>query len=241
MKLTIDLHMHSCLSPCGDEDMTPENLVGMAFLNGVDVIALCDHNTARNVPAAHHAAQERGLVLVPGVEVTTREEVHVLCYFETVEAALAFSDALYPHIPDMPNVPRFFGRQVLMGPEDTVLGEEEKLLISATDLAIEECIELAHEHGGLCVAAHVNRGANGILTNLGFIPPSAKFAALEMHRASPAPLQDLGKYKILYASDAHHFEDMPDGGADTLEVEERSAAAVFAKLRSFYQRVQCDL
>ena len=237
MKLSIDLHMHSCLSPCGDEDMTPENLVGMAFLNGLDVIALCDHNTARNVPAAAHAAQERDLVLLPGLEVTTKEEVHVLCYFETVEQALGFSDALYPHIPDMPNVPRFFGRQVLMGTEDCVLGEEEKLLVSATDLSIEECIALAQEFGGLCVAAHVNRGANGLITNLGFVPPGAKFAALEMHRASPAPMQDLGKYKIFYASDAHRLEDMPDGGADWLEAEERSVEAVFAKLKEFYMRV----
>ena len=230
MKLCIDLHMHSCLSPCGDEEM-------MAFLNGLDVIALCDHNTARNVPAAAHAAAERGLALIPGLEVTTREEVHVLCYFQSVAQALAFSDVLYPHIPDVPNVPRFFGRQVLMGPEDCVLGEEEKLLISATDLSIEACIDLAQVHGGLCVAAHINRGANGLLSNLGFIPPGAKFAALEMHRASPAPLAELGRYKILYASDAHRLEDMPDGGADALEAEERSADAVFARLKEFYDRV----
>lgn len=236
MKLRIDLHIHSCLSPCGDADMTPENLVGMAMLNGVDAIALCDHNTARNTPAAAAAAARYGLVLVPGVEVTTREEVHVLCYFESVEAALAFSDALYPHLPDIKNVPRFFGDQVLMGEGDQVLGTIEKLLLSATDLSIDECIDLCAHFGGLCVAAHINRG-NGLLTHLGLLPPSSRFAALEIHRASPAPTQELGKYKIVYASDAHRLEDMPDGGADQIQADEKSLGGVFAQLRAFYQRM----
>lgn len=236
MKLAIDLHLHSCLSPCGDMDMIPENIAAMARLNGVDVIALCDHNSAKNVPAMAAAAARNDLVLLPGIEVTTREEVHVLAYFKSVEDVLSFGDALYTHLPAIANVPRFFGQQVIMGEGERIIGEEETLLLSATDLSVADTVKLAEDYGGLCVAAHINRGANGLLSNLGFLPPDAPFAALEVHRASPAPMADLGRYKILYASDAHRLEEMPDGGADGLEVCEKNAQAVFEALQAFYAR-----
>ena len=179
MKLFCDLHIHSCLSPCGDALMTPNNIVGMAFIKQLDAIAVCDHNTARNLPAIKEVADMMGMVLLPGLELTTREEAHMLAYFETVNQAVAFSDAVYAHLPPIPNNPKFFGEQQLMNAQDEVIGKEERLLISALDLSFEECAQLIHQHGGLCVPAHINRGSNGCLNALGFLPAGVAYDALE--------------------------------------------------------------
>lgn len=229
VKLKVDLHMHSCLSPCADDDMTPNNLVNMAWLNGLDAIAVSDHNTARNLPAVKAAADARGLLLLPALEVTTREEVHVLCYFQTVEQALAFDRWVYERLPDIQNVPRFFGRQVQMDADDEAVAEEKRLLISAIDAGIDEVARTAREMGGLPVPAHINRGANGLLTNLGFIPQSAGFCAVEVSRRSPVPAADLSAFTVLYASDAHRLEDIPEDG-HLLEVESRDAIAIFQSI-----------
>ena len=127
MEYFADLHIHSCLSPCGDEDMTPANICGMAKLKGLDAIAICDHNSARNLPAAQELCDAYGLLLLPGMEITTREEVHLLGYFETVEAALAFGEMLRGHLPNKKNKPQFFGRQLVMNSDDEIIGEEEAL------------------------------------------------------------------------------------------------------------------
>ena len=180
MKLFCDLHIHSCLSPCGDALMTPNNIVGMAFIKQLDVIAVCDHNTARNLPAIQEVADMMGVVLLPGLEITTREEAHMLAYFDSVEAALAFSERIYPYLPPVPNNPRFFGEQQIMNAQDEVTGNEEKLLISALDLSFEECAALIRAGGGLCVPAHINRGSNGCLNALGFLPQGVHYDALEV-------------------------------------------------------------
>ena len=107
MNIAVDLHMHSCLSPCGDELMTPNNIVNMALIKGLDIIAVCDHNTARHLPAIARVAEEAGLPLLPGMEITTAEEVHLLAYFSSVDKALEFSDYIYPHLPPIPcSIPR---------------------------------------------------------------------------------------------------------------------------------------
>ena len=229
MKLNVDLHMHSCLSPCADDDMTPNNLVNMAWLNGLDAIAVSDHNTARNLPAVREAARERGIALLPALEVTTREEVHVLCYFPTVEAALAFDSWVYERLPAIPNAPAFFGRQLLMNARDEVVGQEERLLLSAISAGLEEVACAARAMGGLAVPAHINRGANGILTNLGFIPERAGFTAVEISRRSPPPPIDLSRYMVLCASDAHRLEDIPEEG-HALECAGCDTIAIFASI-----------
>ena len=124
MKLFCDLHIHSCLSPCGDALMTPNNIVGMAFIKQLDAIAVCDHNTARNLPAIKEVADMMNVVLLPGLELTTREEAHMLAYFESVDAALAFSDVIYAHLPPIPNNAKFFGEQQRMNAQDEVIGIE---------------------------------------------------------------------------------------------------------------------
>ncbi len=225
-KLFCDLHIHSCLSPCGDSLMTPNNIVGMAFIKQLDVIAVCDHNSAENLPAIAEAAQMMNVLLLPGMELTTREEAHMLCYFRDVQTCLAFSRKIREHLPPIPNNEKFFGRQQIMNAQDEEIGTEERLLISALDLSFEQCERLIHEAGGLCVPAHINRGSNGVLGALGFLPPGARYDALEVSRAVAPPLIDIQSYRILHSSDAHYLENIlePEFSIDACE---RSVNAVF--------------
>ena len=226
MRIFCDLHIHSCLSPCGDMLMTPNNIVGMAFIKQLDAIAVCDHNTARNLPAVKEAADMMGVLLLPGMELTTREEAHMLCYFPDVESCCAFSDVVYQHLPPMDNRPEFFGRQVVMNGQDEEIAEEERLLISALDLSFEACEKLIHRHGGLCVPAHINRGSNGVLNALGFLPGGARYDALEVSDAVAMPPMDLSAYRLLRSSDAHYLENILEP-TFTLEVREKSVQALF--------------
>ena len=154
-RLFCDLHIHSCLSPCGDALMTPNNIAGMAFIKGLDVIAVCDHNSARNLPAVKAAADRMNVLLLPGMELTTREEAHMLCYFRTVQACMAFGEAIYAHLAPTPNNERFFGRQQVMNERDEELDVEERLLIGALDLPFESCA--AHPRGGRAVRARAHQ------------------------------------------------------------------------------------
>ena len=226
MRLFCDLHIHSCLSPCGDMLMTPNNIVGMAFIKQLDAIAVCDHNTAENLPAVQEVADMMGVVLLPGMELTTREEAHMLCYFPDVDSCLAFGRQVHAHLPPIPNRPAFFGRQVRMNGQDEESGEEETLLISALDWSFEECERQIHRNGGLCVPAHINRGSNGVLNALGFLPAGARYDALEVSDAVPLPEMNLSGYRILRSSDAHYLENILEP-TFTLEVREKTAAALF--------------
>lgn len=239
MKCAVDLHLHSCLSPCADDDMTPNNIAGMAYVKQLDCIAVTDHNTALNLPAVQKVADAMGVVLLPGIEVTSREEVHVLTYFPTVDDAVDFGVMVYEHLPPLPNNKAIFGNQLILDEEDEVTGELDKLLIQATDLSIEEIARRCECAGGLCVAAHINRSSNSLLANLGFLPPRPVFAALEVYRAAPAPGVDTGTYKILYASDAHRLGDMSEREF-FVELPERSTEALFGYLKNCRERVRGD-
>ncbi|MBQ2991035.1 MAG: hypothetical protein IJD60_07065 [Clostridia bacterium] len=229
-KLFCDLHIHSCLSPCGDSLMTPNNIVGMAFIKQLDVIAVCDHNSALNLPAVKEAADMMNVLLLPGMELTTREEAHMLCYFRDVETCLAFSREIRSHLPPVPNNEKFFGRQQIMNAQDEETGVEERLLISALDLSFEQCERLIHEAGGLCVPAHINRGSSGVLGALGFLPPDVRYDALEISRSAPWPDVDTAGYRILHSSDAHYLEHILEPEF-FLETSERSVNAVFESIR----------
>ncbi len=225
MKLFCDLHIHSCLSPCGDALMTPNNIVGMAFIKQLDAIAVCDHNTARNLPAIREVADMMGVVLLPGMELTTREEAHMLAYFDSVEAALAFSDLIYDRLPPIPNNAKFFGEQQRMNAQDEVIGTEERLLISALDLSFEACEQLIHAHGGLSVPAHINRGSSGVLNALGLLP-QGRYDALEVSRAVAAPAMDTSAWRVLHSSDAHYLENILEPEF-AVEAREKSVRALF--------------
>ncbi len=220
MHIFADLHIHSCLSPCADMDMTPQNICAMAKIKGLHAIAVTDHNSARNLPAAWAAAQAHGLVLLPGMEIATREEVHLLAYFPTVEQAVAMGEFIYGHLPDISNDPRLFGEQQVVDERDEAAGIERRLLISAADLPLKTAVQEIIRFGGLAVPAHINRGTNGLLTNLGFLPEDVYFPALEVTPHLPVQQSMLRDKTVLYSSDAHKLEDISEAvyGLDVVKL-----------------------
>lgn len=223
-ELFADLHIHSCLSPCGDEEMTPGNILGMALVKGLDAVAIADHNSALNLPAAEKIAAAYGLLLIPGMEITTREEVHLLGYFPDVPAAVDFGEMLRGHLPGRKNKPSLFGPQLILNEEDEIIGEEDALLIGATDLPLEDAAGLVRKWGGVPVPAHINRGANGLLINLGLMPEEPFFPTLEVWRHLPCPLEPLENWHILHSSDAHYLGDIQEREF-LLKLPERSVQA----------------
>lgn len=212
-KLAYDLHIHSCLSPCGDDDMTPANIVGMAKVIGLDVIALTDHSTCKNCPAFAAAAREYGMTVLFGMELTTLEEVHVLCYFSSLEDAMAFDACVYEQLPAIPNTPALFGNQYIYDERDQICGTEEKLLISATMISFDQVYDLVRSYHGVMVPAHINKPTTSLLGNLGFVPPDSRFTCVEIKDLSQWPsLQEQYPYlkgcNVLCSSDAHDFNTL---------------------------------
>ena len=231
MNFFADLHIHSCLSPCGDNDMTPGNILGMAVVKGLEIVAISDHNSARNLPAAEKIAAAYGLLLVPAIEITTSEEVHMLGYFPDVQTAVDFGAMLKTHLPPKKNKPSFFGEQLVMDEDDNVIDHEDALLIGATDLSLEECAAKVRAVGGVPVPAHINRGSNGLLVNLGMMPPSPTFTTVEVWRHLPCPLEPMENKHVLHSSDAHYLEDIQEPEF-SLRLPEKSVAALLDWMRT---------
>ena len=230
MKVFTDLHLHSCLSPCADDEMIPWNIVGMASIKEMDVIALTDHNSALNLPDAVEAGRELGVQVMPGLEVTSREEVHMLAYFCKLEDAMAFGEMIYDHLPDVKNNAALFGRQIIMENGDTEKGELEKLLISATDFSVEQLTEQIHAFHGVAVPAHINRGSNGMLGALGLMPMLPLYPVVEVAAKLDCPAYATKGRLLLHSSDAHRLEDMQER-VFSLEVAEPTVQAVWEWLR----------
>ena len=170
MKIAVDLHIHSALSPCADNDMTPNNIVNMAVLKGLDAIAVTDHNSCSNVEAVMKVAGDRILVL-PGMEVQSREDVHLLCYFSSLEALFKFDSYIRKHMNGMQNISEIFGNQYIMDEFDRITGERKDMLLSSINLSVERIVQLTYDIGGVVVPAHVDRPSYSIISQLGFIPP----------------------------------------------------------------------
>lgn len=207
-----DLHVHSCLSPCGDLDMSPRAIVERGKAMGLDIIALCDHNSAENVGATMRAGLQRGLHVLPGMEVNSREEVHTLAIFDKEEQALAMQELVYTQLKGT-NRPELFGDQVVANEFDEVEGFNDRLLIGATQLGLYEIIREVHRLGGLSIASHVDRASYSLLSQLGFIPPDLAVDALEISRhldraAARARIPGIDDFPLLTSSDAHFLEEI---------------------------------
>jgi hypothetical protein len=231
-----DFHVHSCLSPCGDNDNTPNNLAGMASLNGVTLMALTDHNSSRNCPAFFEAARRYGIVPVAGMELTTAEDIHVVCLFETLEEALAFNDEVDTRRIRIRNREDIFGEQLILNGEDEIIGREEDLLINATTITLEEAPELVRKYRGVCYPAHIDRPANGCIEILGEFPHYAGFHIAELNDAANKEayiekyhLQDL---KILVSSDAHYLDQLREEN-DYLDIDDEPYSSALVRKRLF--------
>ena len=207
MIVSADLHIHSCLSPCGDLSMSPGLIARTARERGLKMAALTDHNSALNIPAFAAACAVEGITGVYGLEVNTREEAHVLCLFETPEAALALGSFLYPLLPDIPNNPLKMGDQVYVDQKENILGEVEKWLLGGADIGLEELLEEVHSRGGLFIPAHIDRPAYSIPSQLGFLPSLAYDALESVTVPTSVPLYP-GAPRVIQNSDAHYPEDV---------------------------------
>lgn len=177
-----DLHIHTVLSPCGDIYMSPSAIVGRAKELGLDMIAICDHNTTRQVKVTQQLGRENGILVIGGVEVTSQEEAHALAYFETDEQLDAFQAFIDGHLPHIPLDEERCGYQLIVDENEDVIGDEPWLLWSALDVDLDGLYDKVHEIGGLFVPAHVNKPSTSLMSQLGFIPPDLKADALELFR-----------------------------------------------------------
>uniref|UniRef100_A0A7C3ID12 PHP domain-containing protein n=1 Tax=Gracilinema caldarium TaxID=215591 RepID=A0A7C3ID12_9SPIR len=198
-----DLHNHSCLSPCGSLDLSPLVLVERAAGRGIQILALTDHNTCANCPSFAKLCSENKVVPVFGMEATTREEVHVLCLFDTLEKALSWSERVYSLLPPIPNDPERLGDQVIVNENDEIEGEVDVYLGSALEMGLDEIGPLAEQYGGIVIPAHVDRPAFSMTSQLGFVSPGP-WAALECVRLPPTV--DTRGYPLITGSDAHYPE-----------------------------------
>jgi hypothetical protein len=207
-----DLHVHTCLSPCADWEMSPRKIIRRSQEVRLDLIAVCDHNSAENASAVMCAGLRRGICVLPGLEICSREEVHVLALFGELGQALAMQNLVYQHLSGE-NRPEFFGHQIVATEADEVLTESPRLLIGATGLGLDRIVRATHDLKGLSLAAHVDRPANGIIQQLGFIPADLDLDGVEVsYRLSPAAaktsLPAIGPLPCVTSSDAHDLKDI---------------------------------
>lgn len=230
MNLFYDLHIHSCLSPCASEDMTPNNIVNMAFIKGLDVISVTDHNTCGNVRAVCECAKALDLIVIPGMEVQTKEEVHVLCYFKTVECIENFESALEPFRLKIPNNVQRFGNQTIMDSKDQIVGEYPHALILSLSIGLEELVDMVEASGGVAVPAHINKGANSLLSVLGFLPETLKYNTVEVFQKTSIDPMAIEGSRVLYNSDAHYLESINEP-VHSMRVSRREVEEILAFIR----------
>ena len=214
MRFYYDLHTHSCLSPCGDADNTPNNILGMAALSELDIVALTDHNTSKNCPAFFAAAQNYGIIPIAGMELTTSEDIHVVCLFEFLSDALCFDEYVSKNRFLIKNRPEFFGEQIILDKDDNKIGEEENLLTAASYISIDDVYEKVKEFGGVAYPAHIDRDSNSICAVLGTIPKDTAFTRFELHDIEKADefsrAYGIDKKKFIVSTDAHYLTQIKD-------------------------------
>jgi PHP family Zn ribbon phosphoesterase len=210
---TADLHIHTVLSACAEEEMLPEFIVERAQELGLGLIAVTDHNSAENAAAMLAAAEGTGITVLPAMEVQTREEVHLLCLFDTLKQVALWQEEVYAHLPRLKNREDVFGTQVVLSAEGDPVGYNDRLLLTSTFFSVEEVVQWVQGLNGLCIPAHVDRPAYSIIANLGFIPPDLRIQGVEIsHLVGPqdarARFPQLEHYSLVANSDAHRLKEM---------------------------------
>jgi PHP family Zn ribbon phosphoesterase len=211
-KFKADLHIHSCLSPCSDWDMSPKKIVQKSLEKCLDLIAICDHNTAENVAVTLQEGKRQGIAVLPGMEICSKEEVHLVTLFKKIEDGLKMQEYVYAHLPGK-NQPEVFGHQVIADEHDQVLGENPRLLIGATQLSLADIVKKVHQLGGICISSHVDRPSYSLIGQLGFIPPDLHLDAVEVSYRVPldkalTQVPGIEDYPCITSSDAHFLHDI---------------------------------
>lgn len=235
MKLYCDFHIHTSLSPCGDNDMTPNNIINMSKLKGLDIIAITDHNSCENVPACVEVGNQVGVKVIPGMELQTSEEVHVICLFKNIDSALEFQNIVYSHLPELHNNPQIFGEQNVMDSEDNVLTINNRMLLTSTSLSFDESFKIVQDLDGVFIPAHIDRQSYSVIFNIGFIPDYLPIYSVEYH--SKTALDKLlmsgivkHSYNFIHSSDAHYLEDILEK-EQFIDIQNFSISAIIEYLR----------
>ena len=208
--MKFDLHIHSCLSPCAALEMSPGEIVARAVAAGMGGIALTDHQSARNAPAIAECARRAQLACLFGLEVCTAEEVHTLALFDTTEQALAMTEWVYAAMPKRVNDPDTFGDQPVVTWDDDIVELEWRILAMGCRKTIPEVSAKCHALGGLYLAAHIDRSAFSVFSQLGGIPGDGQFDAVELSRTADETvwLPRAAGYAVTRSSDAHNLDDV---------------------------------
>ena len=228
-----DLHIHTCLSPCTELDMSPKGILTSAQKKELDIIGICDHNSSENALAVMNAAKKMNIHVFPGMEVTSQEEVHVLALFDEIENALKLQKFVYKNLPGE-NDEEAFGMQVIVNEKEEVLGFNNKLLIGATTIPLEEVIRLIHSFSGIAIASHIDRESFSIIGQLGFIPDNLELDALEISpniSFEEARKRYAYNYPLTCSSDAHYPDDIGRGFTSFL-LEDITVAEIKMALRN---------
>lgn len=208
-----DLHIHTLLSPCGELSMSPVNIINMAIRKKLDIIGISDHNTTRQSTLVRMLAEKKGLFVLRGAEITTREEVHCLAFFEDNDTILRFQELLDEHLPNIPNNPLLFGDQIAVDENENIIYTEKKLLTNAVNLSLEELEAWVHGNDGIFIPAHIDRMKNSLFSQLGFLPENLKADALEVSKKSSPDLflkshPEVSNYTLIINSDSHFPESI---------------------------------
>lgn len=211
MRLCYDLHIHSCLSPCASNDMTPQNVAYIVSGMNLDLIAIADHNSIKNYRAFESACFDYGVCVLPAMELETSENIHVLMLFPNYKAASAFYAEIETKSSGLKNREEIFGEQLVMDRDDKFLGKEENMLVTATQVGVYDCAGLADKFGGVAIPAHVDRTSNGLIAILGDINPDMGFATVEVSSCCDSTIIDSlvsRGYRVISDSDAHYLEQI---------------------------------
>ncbi len=236
-----DLHIHTVLSACADLSMGPRDIVRTALARGLDIIAITDHNAAENVAAVHQIAQTQGLTVIPGIEVSSREEIHFICLFPDVETVMRFNAFVRQNLQEGEYDSSLLGPQIVCDADENIIAENTSWLALPIKKSYQEVAEQVVQYGGIIYPAHIERRANGILPILGFLPSNLPYDVVEVSkRVDPkeaeARYSHNQKLTVLTASDAHDLEQI--GVAPTyFWLEQPTFAEIRAALLRQDQRV----
>ncbi|HHX59712.1 MAG TPA: PHP domain-containing protein [Epulopiscium sp.] len=238
MNLAYDFHIHTAASPCADETMTPNNIVNMALLKALDAIAITDHNNCANVKAVMDVAKDTSLIVIPGMEIETSEEFHTVVLFESLEQVIKMEKIVHANLPNLNNRKDIFGDQTIYNADDEIIGEINRLLLTATALSVYDLVKIVKELGGVCYPAHIDRPSNSIISSLGSIPPDLEIQNIEVSRHVNINTFRIAypNLRIIQSSDAHYLGDMFERQS-YMEMDENTPRHWVTKLRRNKKKV----
>ncbi len=229
MRLFYDLHIHTCLSPCADDDMTPNNIINMAQIKGLDVIAITDHNHAGNVLPCIEAAKDKDLLVIGGMEVETSENIHSIVLFEDTKKLFELQTIIHASLPPIKNKPDIFGEQYLMDENDEIIAKEERFLVTACGIDIFTLYKAVSRLGGVIFPAHIDKKSYSITASLGSIPPELKFGAVEL-KFEQNSSGFIDGFETVTNSDSHYLWDISER-VHFIEVQSKTVTDVLSKLK----------